>query len=115
MVREIFTPPGGPPRVDPPSQEIYGLMGEDNFRLMTPPAKNGWPVSTGCWIRPLRHTISLRRICPVFEIFWRVFRVGWSIRVPNWAINRPNWFPLDGRSPARDDREAPSYVYQRPF
>lgn len=32
--REIYVPPEGPPRVDPPSREIYGEMGEANIFLM---------------------------------------------------------------------------------
>jgi hemoglobin len=33
--REIYVPPGGPPRVDPPSREIYALMGEEQiFRML---------------------------------------------------------------------------------
>ena len=31
---EIYVPPGGPPRVNPPSREIYGRMGEANIYLM---------------------------------------------------------------------------------
>lgn len=35
MNREIYVPPGGPPRVDPPNPEIYALMGEENiFRML---------------------------------------------------------------------------------
>ncbi len=34
MDREIYVPPGGPPRVEPPSREIYGKMGEANIFLM---------------------------------------------------------------------------------
>ena len=33
--RQPYVPPGGPPRVTPPSSEIYGRMGEANiFRLL---------------------------------------------------------------------------------
>lgn len=32
--REIYIPPGGPARVDPPSKEIYQQMGEANIFLM---------------------------------------------------------------------------------
>lgn len=28
MTRDVYVPPGGPPRVDPPSSEIYAAMGE---------------------------------------------------------------------------------------
>lgn len=32
---ELFVPPSGPPRVDPPSREIYAAMGEENiFRML---------------------------------------------------------------------------------
>lgn len=31
---EIYVPLGGPPRVNPPSREIYGRMGEANIYLM---------------------------------------------------------------------------------
>ncbi len=35
MNREIYVPPGGPPQVEPPSREIYRLMGEENiFKMM---------------------------------------------------------------------------------
>ena len=34
MNNEIYVPPGGPPRVNPPSREIYELMGEANIYLM---------------------------------------------------------------------------------
>jgi hemoglobin len=35
MEREIYIPPGGPPRVSPPSPEIYQAMGQANiFRMM---------------------------------------------------------------------------------
>ena len=34
MNDEIYVPPGGPPRVNPPSREIYELMGEANIYLM---------------------------------------------------------------------------------
>lgn len=34
MDREIYIPPGGPPRIPPPSKEIYGLMGEENIFLL---------------------------------------------------------------------------------
>src|SRR5262245_26369202 len=32
--RTIYVPPGGPPRVTPPSTEIYTQMGEDNIFAM---------------------------------------------------------------------------------
>lgn len=32
--REIYIPPGGPPRIPPPSKEIYALMGEENIFKM---------------------------------------------------------------------------------
>ena len=32
--RQIYVPPGGPPRVPGPSKEIYDLMGEANIFLM---------------------------------------------------------------------------------
>lgn len=32
--RQIYVPPGGPPRVPGPSKEIYDLMGEANILLM---------------------------------------------------------------------------------
>jgi len=32
--RDIYVPPGGPPRVPPPSREIYGLMGEEAINRM---------------------------------------------------------------------------------
>lgn len=33
--REVYVPPGGPPRVAPPSQEIYAAMGEAQiFRML---------------------------------------------------------------------------------
>ncbi len=32
--REIYVPPGGPPRVPPPSREIYALMGEAAINRM---------------------------------------------------------------------------------
>lgn len=32
---ELYVPPGGPPQVDPPSREIYAIMGEENiFRML---------------------------------------------------------------------------------
>ena len=35
MTREVYVPPGGPPRVSPPSPEIYAAMGEANiFKMM---------------------------------------------------------------------------------
>jgi hemoglobin len=35
MSRDIFIPPGGPPQVEPPSREIYGMMGQENiFKMM---------------------------------------------------------------------------------
>ena len=34
MGRPIFVPPDGPPRVSPPSPEIYGQMGEANIFAM---------------------------------------------------------------------------------
>lgn len=34
MNDEIYVPPGGPPRVNPPSREIYEMMGEANIYLM---------------------------------------------------------------------------------
>lgn len=34
MDREIYIPPGGPPRVPSPSSEIYARMGEANIFLM---------------------------------------------------------------------------------
>ena len=35
MNSDFYVPPGGPPQVAPPSQEIYGLMGEANiFRML---------------------------------------------------------------------------------
>lgn len=35
MNRDIYVPPGGPPRIPPPSKEIYRLMGEENiFKLL---------------------------------------------------------------------------------
>jgi hemoglobin len=34
MQREIYVPPGGPPRVAPPSPEIYEKMGEENIFAM---------------------------------------------------------------------------------
>ena len=32
--RQFFMPPGGPPRVGRPSQEVYAAMGEDNIFAM---------------------------------------------------------------------------------
>lgn len=32
--RAIYIPPGGPPRVSPPNQEIYEIMGEENIFAM---------------------------------------------------------------------------------
>lgn len=32
--RQIYVPPGGPPRVAPPSHEIYAAMGEENIFAM---------------------------------------------------------------------------------
>ena len=32
--RQMYIPPGGPPRIPGPSKEIYGLMGEANIFLM---------------------------------------------------------------------------------
>ena len=34
MSDEMYVPAGGPPRVNPPSREIYGRMGEANIYLM---------------------------------------------------------------------------------
>ncbi len=34
MERQIYIPPGGPPRVTPPSSEIYSQMGEANIFAM---------------------------------------------------------------------------------
>lgn len=34
MDRSIYTPPGGPPRVQAPSREIYAVMGEENIFKM---------------------------------------------------------------------------------
>lgn len=34
MDREIYVPPGGPPRIPPPSKEIYAAMGEANIFQM---------------------------------------------------------------------------------
>jgi len=34
MERQIYIPPGGPPRVQTPSPEIYATMGEENIFLM---------------------------------------------------------------------------------
>ncbi len=34
VTREIYTPPGGPPRVPPPSREIYAAMGEEQIDRM---------------------------------------------------------------------------------
>jgi hemoglobin len=35
MNRDFFVPPGGPPQVEPPSREIYGVMGQENiFKMM---------------------------------------------------------------------------------
>lgn len=34
MTNDLFVPAGGPPRVLPPSSEIYGRMGEANIFLM---------------------------------------------------------------------------------
>lgn len=31
---ELYVPPGGPPRVEPPSNEIYAAMGQENIFLM---------------------------------------------------------------------------------
>lgn len=32
--RAIYVPPGGPPRIAPPSHEIYAIMGEENIFAM---------------------------------------------------------------------------------
>ena len=32
--REIYVPPGGPPRVSPPSSEVYAHMGQENIYTM---------------------------------------------------------------------------------
>ena len=32
--REFYVPPGGPPRVNPPSPEVYAAMGEENIFAM---------------------------------------------------------------------------------
>ena len=34
MEREIYVPAGGPPRVEPPSREIYAIMGQENIFKM---------------------------------------------------------------------------------
>lgn len=34
MNREIYVPPGGPPRVNPPSRDIFAAMGQDNIFQM---------------------------------------------------------------------------------
>ena len=34
MNQELYVPPGGPPQVEPPSKEIYAIMGEENIFLM---------------------------------------------------------------------------------
>ena len=34
MGPDMYVPPGGPPRIPPPSREIYGVMGEDNIFQM---------------------------------------------------------------------------------
>lgn len=34
MERQIYIPPGGPPRVQPPSHEIYAAMGEERIFAM---------------------------------------------------------------------------------
>ncbi|MCB0194339.1 MAG: hypothetical protein KDJ65_20480 [Anaerolineae bacterium] len=34
MNRKIYVPSGGPPQINPPSREIYGLMGQENIFKM---------------------------------------------------------------------------------
>lgn len=34
MERKIYVPAGGPPQINPPSREIYGLMGQENIFKM---------------------------------------------------------------------------------
>ena len=50
MTRTIYVPPGGPPRVNPPSQEIYAAMGDDNIVQML---EDFYRELEGSWLRPM--------------------------------------------------------------
>jgi hemoglobin len=50
MTRTIYVPPGGPPRVNPPSQEIYAVMGDDNIVQML---EDFYRELEGSWLRPM--------------------------------------------------------------
>ncbi len=48
--RPIYTPPGGPPRVNPPSQEIYAAMGADAIVQML---EDFYAELEQSWLRPM--------------------------------------------------------------
>lgn len=50
MNRTIYTPPGGPPRVSPPSQEIYAAMGAENIVQML---EDFYRELERSWLRPM--------------------------------------------------------------
>ena len=50
MERAIYVPPGGPPRVNPPSQAIYAVMGDDNIVQML---EDFYRELEGSWLRPM--------------------------------------------------------------
>jgi hemoglobin len=50
MTRAIYVPPGGPPRVSPPSQEIYAAMGADNIVQML---EDFYRELEASWLRPM--------------------------------------------------------------
>ena len=50
MERTVYVPPGGPPRVSPPSQEIYAAMGAENIVQML---EDFYRELERSWLRPM--------------------------------------------------------------
>ena len=50
MTRTIYVPPGGPQRVNPPSQEIFAHMGADNIVQML---EDFYRELEASWLRPM--------------------------------------------------------------
>ena len=50
MPRTIYVPPGGPPRVNPPSQAIFAYMGADNIVQML---EDFYRELEASWLRPM--------------------------------------------------------------
>ena len=49
-VRQMYVPPGGPPRVNPPSPEIYAAMGADAITQML---EDFYAELEKSWLRPM--------------------------------------------------------------